>query len=152
MINCSHSCFIAGPEEAGTADAVMYDSLRTRPTWSVPSGQILIGTYQESPEHYSLIIQNNELAHYMYGLFPHDDIIVHSHLSEFGLQRDPRSFQLPSWESKRQKPMLSTWIFNYHLERTNRLGYLRDLQASGITVASYGQCGHTHDPPQGYVL
>jgi hypothetical protein len=149
VTNCSHSCFIAGREEAETADATMYDTTWVAgPQWLVPSGQILIGSYQESPEHFKKSIENNELAHYMYGFSPYDDFIINEPLFAFGLQKDPRSFELPSWESKRQKPMLSVWITNSRMVRTDRLGYLQSLQASGITVASYGKWAHTDDPPK----
>jgi hypothetical protein len=154
--SCSQPCQAVGEFQdaasAASADVVVL-SLQdfSGAPWERPPGQLWVGTYFESPDHYPNL-KNRAVAsqfNVTMGFRPDAEMPL------FGMVYDTfkdydrlRNFSLPDWEAKRAEDtaMMSVWISNCGIETTHRTTILEGLASHNVTYASYGRCKHTHAP------
>lgn len=154
--SCPHPCQAVGDYgdtlAAASADVVIFSlpDFRAGAPWKRPPGQLWVGTYFESPDHYPSSKDKRVLGQFnlTMGFSPRDDLPVFNMIfdtfKDFALVRN---YALPSWETKCAKdtPMMSAWISNCGLETNHRLAILEELASHGVTYASYGRCKMTND-------
>ena len=119
--------------------------------WTRPPGQIWLGTYFESPDHYPALRNAPTLARFNYttGYRPDADFPVFSMVRDTaGLLDVTLAWPLPGHAMKSGRPMMSTWISNCVLDAVGRLRLLTELTSHNVTVASYGKCGLGLEKPQ----
>ena len=129
---------------AASADVVVVDLMHPHTPWDRPAGQVWVGTYFESPDHYPALRDAATLAQFNYttGYRPDADF------PNFNMVRDTGqhvagmvAWPLPAHAAKRRHPMLSTWISNCELDSLGRLRLLDELAGHNVSIASYGKCG-----------
>ena len=152
-LTCSVSCISAGAfgdaRAAHTADVVIINLLHPDTPWDRPPGQVWVGSYFEAPDHYPALRTAAILSQFNYtiGFRPDDDFPVFS--MPYDTFRDWNAtfgLPMPSLAQKSQRQLLSAWISNCFMEQSGRTALMVDLQAHGISVASYGRCQQNVPP------
>ncbi len=103
--------------------------------------QIWVGTFWESLENYKALSYNYNytLSYSPSANFPNFHMIYDTFKSITDI------LPMVSFHDKIKMPMVSLWVSNCY-SKNNRLGYVRLLQSSGITVSSYGKCMKNKEP------
>ena len=151
--NCSIACIAEGAfgdaQAARTADVVIINLLRPDTPWDRPPGQVWVGSYFESPDHYPALQSAAVLSQFNYtiGFRPDDDFPVFAMpYDTVAHLKTTLKLAIPSLVDKRAQAMMSVWISNCHLDKAGRLALVDDLRAAGVTVASYGRCQQSRPP------
>lgn len=119
--------------------------------WTRPANQLWIGSYFESPEHYPSLEDPNIMQHFNLttGFRPDADLpvfgMVYDTFKDF---RRVANYTLPDWKQKRMQgmAMMSVWISNCGIDKTQRMDILDELASLNVSYASYGTCRNTHAP------
>jgi hypothetical protein len=131
------------------ADVVFFNAMDYIPEWPKPPGQLWVGSYWESPDHYNITNHPAVMDAFDYVLSYSfmDDFPLPNMMTDTVRKWRPRTrhLPLPTWEDKRKEPWVSVWISNCGGDTTDRLDYLHRLQAAGVSTASYGMCERTHE-------
>lgn len=145
---CDNACVAVGEygdvDAAATADVVVVNLMSPHTPWPRPPGQLWVGTYFESPDHYPTLRSAAVLAAFNYttGYRPDADFPLFNMVQDTAqLINRTRSWPLPSHAVKRGRPMMSTWISNCQVESLGRLKLLDQLVQHNVSLASYGKCG-----------
>ena len=112
--------------------------------WSRPPGQVWVGTYFESPDHYPYLRDAATLAKFNYttGYRPDADFPVFTMVRDTAyLINVTLAWPLPGHALKRRLPMMSTWISNCVLDGVGRLRLLTELARHNVTMSSHAKCG-----------
>lgn len=152
---CALPCEAAGENgnvsAAAAADVVVINMMSPSTPWTRPPGQIWLGTYFESPDHYPYLRNAATLAKFNYttGYRPDADFPIFSMVRDTGASLNlTLPWPLPRHALKRRHAMMSTWISNCHLDSLDRLSLLTKLAGHNVTVASYGRCGPSQVKPR----
>lgn len=148
--NCPLPCTQAKSVE--DADVVWAYSHATEPKRS-HSEQVWVAAFWESPEHYPPRSRDWDYTRSWRedATFKHFELIpkVMADVYDENIEMLKPNFPLPrrvSWAEKKQNSKkMSAWISNCGIERTGRLNMVKDLDAAGVHVASYGRCFHNSD-------
>jgi hypothetical protein len=129
--------------QAELADVVIVNMQMTLPP--IASSPILIGSYYESPDHYSFISKNRPLVDLVMGWNPAlDDVYSPAMVYDtFKHYKRVLKFPLPSFHEKLKNKYLVAWISNCRLENSGRNRILANLAENNITVEQLGRCGRT---------
>ena len=145
---CDRPCQAVGTygdvAAAATADVVVINLMSPRTQWARPPGQVWVGTYFESPDHYPSLRNAATLAAFNYttGYRPDADFPVFNMVLDTASHLNKTlAWSLPAYSLKQGRPMLATWISNCHIDAIGRLPLLADLDRHNVTIASYGKCG-----------
>lgn len=144
--SCPHRCALVPQASAPTADAVILSAAAPPPAWPKPPGQLWVGVYFESPDHYPL---SRDVARYnlTMGFSPFDDELLLNMIHETFKHFEATSkWAVPTWEEKRRSPLMSVWMSNCGRDTTGRAQTLIELAALGVTMASYGRCMKSAEP------
>jgi len=151
---CDRPCEAVGGNgnvsAAASADVVVINMMRPDAPWTRPPGQIWVGTYFESPDHYPTLRDAATLARFNYtsGYRPDADFPIFNMVRDTGGSLHVTlAWPLPGHALKCRHPMMSTWISNCHLDSLSRLRLLTELVRHNVTVSSYGRCGPGHASP-----
>jgi hypothetical protein len=149
LTGCDRPCVNVGgygnATAAAAADVVVINMMDPRaPPWTRPPGQLWVGAYFESPDHYPTLRDAGRLSRFNYttGYRPDADFPL------FTMVRDTASnvnmtlaWPIPTYELKRRHTMLATWVSNCFVDTTGRLELLGALAQHNVSITSYGKCG-----------
>jgi len=151
---CDRPCTAIGAygnaSAAAEADVVIVNLMQPATPWVRPPGQLWVGTYFESPDHYAPLRNARLLAQFNYtsGYRPDADFPVFNMVRDTAKWLDKtRAWPLPTFAAKRARPMLATWVSNCVLDGVGRLPLLAELARHNVSVASYGKCGPNQATP-----
>jgi len=136
---------------AATADVVVVNLMSPETPWTRPPGQVWVGTYFESPDHYPILRDAATLAKFNYttGYRPDADFPNFNMVRDTGQHIDKmQAWPLPAHALKQRHPMLATWISNCQLDSLGRLRLLGELARRNVSIASYGRCGPGQAAPK----
>ena len=131
------------------ADVVVFTALEQVPFSHKPKAQMWVGHYFESPEHYPLLQNAEHMSrfNFMMGFMPLDDIFQGGMIFDtLKHLNTTRKFAFPSFEERLRQSMMSVWISNCNKDKTGRKDFLKQLQAQGVSISSYGACDRTQPP------
>jgi len=147
---CDRPCEAFGTygDAAAAADAnvVVFNLMEPpkRPPWPRPPGQLWVGTYFESPDHYPSLRSAPVLAQFNYtaGYRPDADFpLFNMVLDTAKHMKKTMAWPLLPYNLKQGRPMMATWISNCAIDTLGRLPLLADLARHNVSIASYGRCG-----------
>jgi len=131
---------------AAQADVVIFNLMAPpqRPFWPRPPGQLWVGTYFESPDHYPSLRNASILAQFNYtmGYRPDADFPLFNMVLDTAKDVNKTlAWPLPPYHLKQGRPMMATWISNCLVDTLGRLPLLDELEARNVSIVSYGRCG-----------
>lgn len=152
---CDRPCEAVGDygdaAAAAGADVVVVNLMQPATPWARPPGQVWVGTYFESPDHYPSLRDARILSQFNYtsGYRPDADFPIFNMVRDTAKWlNDTLAWPLPSFEAKAARPALATWISNCVLDGVGRLPLLAGLAEHNVSIASYGRCGPNRAKPE----
>jgi hypothetical protein len=149
LTGCDRPCVSVGgygnATTAAGADVVVINMMDpAAPPWARPPGQLWVGAYFESPDHYQTLRDASRLSRFNYttGYRPDADFPLFTMVQDTASNLNRTlAWPIPSYELKQRQAMMATWISNCDIDTTGRLALLDSLALQNVTIASYGKCG-----------